>query len=255
MSIEDKIRKLLAKARGTDSEEEAAAFVAKAHSLLAEHNLELAAVDVTVETGEVVGQSRRRASYSADWLGWLYMGAAALYFCRAYQLRETDIVHGSTETVRYYVLVGKPHNVAVAEAMVDYLATTVARLGKDYARGRKAAGNYLDDSHLFALWAGFEEGCAGRLRQRLEALAEEARAPAPALAPGAAGGLPALYAAEHQQIKSYLAAQGIHLRKGGPAKTYGTNDAKADGRRAGNAVSLAPQVAPGARTALLGAGR
>lgn len=80
--IEELIRALIAKAKGTDNEAEAAIFMAKAHDLLEKHQLDLGATlnaDDPVEAFDGLDQ----AASSHKWNRELYRALGALYGCKS----------------------------------------------------------------------------------------------------------------------------------------------------------------------------
>lgn len=91
--IEKLIRSLIAKAKGTDNEAEAAAFMAKAHELLEKHQLDMGATlntDDPIEAFDGLDQ----AATSHKWNRELYRALGALYGCKSirheYYAKEAD---------------------------------------------------------------------------------------------------------------------------------------------------------------------
>lgn len=83
--IEKLIRSLIAKAKGTDNEAEAAAFMAKAHELLEKHQLDMGATlnaDDPIEAFDGLDQ----AATSHKWNRELYRALGALYGCKSIRI-------------------------------------------------------------------------------------------------------------------------------------------------------------------------
>lgn len=99
-----KVSKLLAKAKGTSNENEAAIFAAKAAELLAKHNLDEAMLrehDKSKEEGPV-GAHPYEGRIPDRWRELILQGCARLYFCQL------------TVNGRRYTLYGREHNAVVA---------------------------------------------------------------------------------------------------------------------------------------------
>jgi hypothetical protein len=126
MSIVTKIKALLAKAKSTDNEHEAIAFMQKAEELLEAHQLGLSDLD----TEDPISAHFRRASSngSGDWADFLYSACAAYYGCRL-------VVH----TLDYKGLkresevFGRLSAVVTLNEMHSYMVATVRRLGRQHA--------------------------------------------------------------------------------------------------------------------------
>lgn len=225
MSIEtealmDRISKLLAKAKGTNNEHEAAIFAAKAAELLAEHNLTeamLSARDATREQGPI-GRHPFGTRVPDAWRERVVVGCAKLYFCRivfGVDARDKPLPHTWT-------FVGREHNAKVAAAMADYLIATVKRMAREY-------------SPITREQRDFRKGAGDRLYERLWAKWREQNT-GPATAPSGTT-LPALYKAEELALAEYLGD--INKIKGRGHK-YGEN--AWDGRAAADRISLDAQV-------------
>jgi len=173
------IAKLLAKAKGTNNENEAALFAAKAAELLARHNLTEAQVAARQGSdNDPITEQRMNRKSVAKWRQTIAQGCAKLYFCRV-------LFYGSQVE-----FIGKAHNVEVALSMTDWLCSVVVRMAREYTSDRLG----IED---------FKRGAAIRLYWRLDALYQQQNPPAPT--PEQTGsGLPALYAGEAQAVQLYL---------------------------------------------------
>lgn len=218
-AIMDRIAKLLAKAKGTDNENEAAIFAAKAAELLAEHNLteaQLAARDSGKD--QPIGEHPHPGRTPDLWRQRIAAGCAKVYFC-------TMLVHTDgrgKKSVRFY---GREHNAKVAIAMTDYLIATVKRMAREYSAAK-------------VVQSDFRRGAGDRLFERLMEIYRAAQAPAP-LATGTT--LPALYNSEAKEIAAWVQSK----YRVGKAKTRGhtyKGDGAFAGRDAANRISLNTQV-------------
>jgi hypothetical protein len=222
--VETKVKALLAKANSTQNEHEAAAFAAKAHELLAIHNLDLAKIAAADDKfADVKVGERRVEGYAKGWQGSLATAVAKLYFCDVYLYpfiyKTRD---GKSYSLKGLAYVGKEHNVEVAVSMSDYLVKTVRRLSK----ARPTAGQ-----------ASFQKGCAYTLIARLDKMRSEAQvAVASAISDGS--NLPALYRSESQLVDDFMKKLNLKTR----AVTVKLNEDYIAGSRAAKDVSLAKQV-------------
>lgn len=224
-----KIAALMAKANGTENEHEAAVFAAKAQEMLATHNLTLMDVleGIDAECSETVTQIEVENKHTpADWHKRLLGAVARLYFCRS-------LFCGSK-----FLLVGKPHNVAVAASMFGYLKKTTERLALDWARA---------DSDIVSLseCLNFKHACGLRLAERLYRMFQEQQG---SVSPTGTT-LPALYESETKAIDEFLAR--VY-----PNRTPGLINEEILGRggvagyRAGGEIGLQTQVSNATATQL-----
>lgn len=228
-SILDKVSKLMAKAKKTDNEHEAAIFAAKAAEMLAKHNLDeaqLKGYESSLEEGPI-GSHAYEGRIADRWRELIAMGCAKLYFC------ELTKAHGSRE----YTFHGREHNAKVAMLMLEYLIATVKRMGREYSSVRREQ-------------ADFRKGAGVRLYERLNELYNASVKPAPTSAQIAGTTLPALYQQEEDAVKAYLSKAIPNLRSGGKARGMKMGLGAAAGRQAANKISLNKQVDRKARAAL-----
>lgn len=223
-----KIRALLSKASGTENEHEAAAFAGKAHAMLSQYNISTEELlrSTATDAGESVGKSIHPNKYVGGWRNDLMNATAKYYFCKLLITREGDR--------KAFLLIGKPHNVAVATSMFDYLEKTTIRLGRDWLK----ASHGTRSEQL-----AFEKGCGWRIAARLDEM-RIAAANQPATG---GGGLPALFNNEMQLVQDFLAGMGLRPRA---AKARGAGKINAGffaGRAAAEGVGLGGQVAQAPR--------
>jgi hypothetical protein len=227
--ISDRIRKLLAKARGTENEAEATMFAKYAAEMLQQHNL--SEIDLGGEdASEPLAQ---RTLHSVDWNPWrisILRSLTSLYFSQFYITQE--IFKGKLR--RCMVIVGRPHNLDVVEDMQDYLVKTTIRLAKEYSSQRKII---LD----------FEKGCGHRLAERIAVMAKQAQEPVASLEHQPSGNLPALYKSELQLAQDIVDREcgGAMARRSGH-RTGGSGVTA--GREAGNKVNLGGQISSTRKT-------
>ena len=176
--IISKIRKLQAKAQGTNNEAEAAAFAAKVQQMLLEHNLDASELDKPTEVEfdiEDMGANRT----GKHWRASLAYATARYYMCAMYSSG-----HRGNKAIFY--VTGKAHNRAIAISMYDYLVKTVRRLANEHARA--VAKDYADNlaeyrsmgidypkepPNLKMLRGDFDKGCCLALADRLDKLRRE----------------------------------------------------------------------------------
>lgn len=145
--IKSKIAALLAKAKGTDNEHEAAAFMAKAQELLEQHQIDIGdlidANDPVAKGGFYDASGKWVPSWHKD----LYNSLARLYGCRPIQV---NYYVGIKKTWRVE-LVGRESAIATTELMFPWVKEECNRLGRALAketgvetsRGQRSVGNAL----------------------------------------------------------------------------------------------------------------
>lgn len=270
--ILEKVRALLAKAASTTSEDEAENCARLANRLLEKYNLEMTDLK-DPEDDNVVGEERMQEMYSDPWRTSIVRGACRLYFCNffhaewfdqaeyatalaafekastafrkkhgkewwayegdvAEKYREILKTRPKTDTYRRptFAIVGRPHNRAVCIEMIRYLWDTTRRLSRDYSKVRREK-------------LAFQRGCGERLGYRLTMLAFEAERKAVKV-PGTHVTIYGQFEAENKKLMETL---GLVSRKSAGSNLDGEHAAAGD--RAGQTVSLAPQVGSGTRSA------
>lgn len=132
------------------SEEEAAAFAAKAAEIMEEHGLTM----MELESSSGDGEKREKDAFRMDrtrWFDVLMSAVAASCFCYA----DTD-KSGSSRDQRTFRLFGRASAVITAKITFEYLVRSVQRTFKDIRNG----GGHVNRD-LFC------HGCAERLAERL----------------------------------------------------------------------------------------
>jgi hypothetical protein len=223
----DKIRKLRAKARGTNNEAEAAAFAAKVQELLAEHGLSETALGSDKTEEESIGRTDHKFSGSPARQVML-RAVCKFYMCIA--IRNTS---------GPWIIVGKPTNVMVAIDMFEYLLSTVVRMSNTYAR-ENPGGNKID----------WRRGCMSRLAERLDKLRRaELEKKQERHAGGGAANLPALI---HDEGR----AAALWMKQNIQTTTHTTRvkqgDDAARGRAAAEGIGLHRQVGGGGGRLMIG---
>ena len=129
------IAALLAKARSTDNEHEAATFLAKAHELLEKHQIdmgELADADDPVRHDRGLDS---KGKWMPSWHRHLYRALGHLYGCESVRVTMGGS-HWRQE------LVGRESSIVTVEAMFPYIVTECNRLGREIAKGTGETGAY-----------------------------------------------------------------------------------------------------------------
>lgn len=220
--ILDKVAKLLAKAKGTNNENEAAIFAAKAAELMARHNLDEAMV--AEHTGRdargPIGGHNYDGRVPDRWRELILQGCAKLYFCRLTCTRGHK---------RFYTLYGRQSNATVAKLMADYLFATVKRMAREYSEDKARQND-------------FRKGAGIRLYQRLVELYNTQNIPV------ASGNnpdnLPALYEAEDKEIVAWM-DENLNLKPGPKPMRLGLGALA--GQQAADGINLTTQVGTSAK--------
>lgn len=140
--IERIIRALIAKANGTDNADEAAIFMAKAHALLEEHQLDMGATlnaDDPIEHFEGLDQ----AATSHKWNRELYRALGALYGCKSF--RNTYYAKNADGTFKYNakggfelryqtILTGRASAIMTTQLMYPWVCDQVKAHAKEIAK-------------------------------------------------------------------------------------------------------------------------
>jgi hypothetical protein len=177
--IIDKIRKLLAKANGTNSPEEAAIFAQKAHELLVAHGIDEA--QVITEGQDLPGLSRAavKPRYDTPWFRGLSTAVAQYYMCGVVRSR----VPGIRSTERYE-FIGRESRTVVAASMYEYLEKTIYRLSNEASKDGVVRRN-------------FQKGAAVNMAYRLVNMLKKAKADNPE-------NLPSLYDQAKAEVDEYM---------------------------------------------------
>lgn len=217
MDVIDKIRKLKAKAEGTDNEAEAELFNAKMQELMAKHNI----THLGVETDRVHRDTD--SIYSDPWRQQLICAIAEANFC-APMMYERRRPNG--RLYRQLGFVGSEANVEAALAHYNILERTVLNMSKVY-------------SHIRAQRLSYERGMGIRLAQRVAdrhraAMAQQRQTH------GGGGGLPAVIDQENHLNEQYLRDKNTRKQKTG--KHQKTDHHTRKGYHDGNRVNMEDQI-------------
>lgn len=225
----EKIRKLMALAKGNTTEDEAASAMGKVQELLAKYDLRMADVTMRLTTEKVEGVTQQVfQDQRSRWKIALWQTSAVLNRCEYMTV-------GDRRTFSH-MLLGKPHQVAVAKAMVEYLEASVRRLSKQAEATHKRSPND-------GFRKSFRIGCAARLYVRASRLVEERSKAAWNATTGER--LPALLGLHEQaklEIAKYLADQGIRTKMNKIRGSVRNSEAYAAGSRAAEGISLDKQI-------------
>lgn len=181
----DKIGKLLAKAAGTKNEIERKLFQSKAMALIAENNLDMAAIEMggsSAKAAKRTDEKHKGGLY--QWQRDLWKAVAELNFCMYFNLYTYDPDKVSKYWARkfggvanvpryrrggYYFahrLVGRTVNVTLTKTMAEYLEQAIERELKEELHDR--------GEHLFSEWTnGFRSGAADEVIEKLIARRHE----------------------------------------------------------------------------------
>jgi Protein of unknown function (DUF2786) len=226
------IRALKAKAEGTNNENEAAAFTAKAAEMMAQYGLEEA--QLAVEEQSPIEEVTEKQDWSSP-----SRRALAVAVCRLYMVRPL-----LANQKGHWILIGRKHNIMMAKEMCDYLVKTTLRLSNTWRKENFASNAQMID---------FRKGCFIRLGERIgELRRQQEQAEAPKFHPGGnPANLPALRGQEKDLLDEYLKRTRPHLRYA-RRSTIRTGAAASAGYAAGGTVSLSRQVGGKSSSHLIG---
>lgn len=229
--ILERVKKLMALAGNNPSEAEASAAMAKAHAILAEHNLTLN--DLPEEKVSKPEVHRAEGFYGFPWARSIAQAIAHLYFC------EMFFYHAQGNKKTTFCFVGKEHNTRTAAYVAQHVINAVMRESHKVMRAQ-GGGNSVANS--------FQYGASGRIGQRCRELIAAAKqgnlqgsggANLPALAP--------LYNQEQEANRAVIDSLSLKTGKARQAniKDYAGYQA---GRSFGDRVQLTQSVKGGAST-------
>lgn len=215
-----KVRALRAKAESTGSEAEATAFAAKAAEMMAQYGLEEAQLRVEEQSGVEHVQGKQ------DWSSPSRRALAAAV-CRLYMVKP---IVGRERGE--WILVGRKHNIVMAQEMTDYLVGATRRLSVAWRKENRETQSAMID---------FRKGCFMRLTERVsEMRRQQAESEQPVYSGSNPGNLPALYKTELALANDY-AHQHWNLGRG-KSRNIKMGNAAEHGRRAGDGVSFNQQI-------------
>jgi len=174
-AVISRIRKLMALTTDAGATEAEAALAAShVQRILAEHNLSMAAVETSGGTSSGEGGKRERTAVNKRqvyaWQRYLMNTVAEVNYCVA--LARFGVGKGQ-KIFNGYDLIGRVDNVTTVSLMFEYLLEAIERLARNFV-DNDPARYFTREAH------SFKEGCADRLRERLERqfqdlLAEQAK--------------------------------------------------------------------------------
>ena len=219
-SIIRKIQKLLALGQSSN-EAEANLAMARAQELLAKHNLEMAMIkDAVVAGGTVQAEEKReqtRISRSAQykWQQSLWRAIAEANFCW-YSVAEVFEGKRGTKSatskvrVKRHLILGSESNVIAVRIMGEYLEDTMERILP-----------FPNNERLSRSAISWKTGCAERLQERIEAMAEERKRASDAARPAEGSGTALVLRDVYQ--REYAANYDVRYGKGAHARMLASN--------------------------------
>ena len=172
--IKDRIRKLLALAKGT-TENEAAAAAAKAQTLCDRYNLEAAQIGqgrqggLVVEKLEISPMKRHREGWESSLLTGLSHACDCSPWVDNYRKRD------GRQAGQAYMAVGFPADVALLGYLYPFLEATILRLYKGALAEEKAKAKRWTLAMTYHYKRGFTNGATTRVLQRFQAQRDSRR--------------------------------------------------------------------------------
>lgn len=203
------------------SEAEAGARTAKAMELLAQHNLDIHAIERASGAGPAARKDKKRSGGLYKWQRDLWEEVAKLNFCVYRSIK--GLTKGSSYEQR---LIGRPENVISTEVMAEYLQETVEKHAQAWSKAEGYKSVFVKDA------IAYREGMADRIAERLRDLrrdveakeaAKKAEDAMRAKHPGAASTGTALVLADVKQTEADLNQDYLN---GFPLGTTAANRAK-----------------------------
>lgn len=223
----EKLRKVLALC-DSPSEGEAAAAAAHLARLLEKHNLNIAQLEADGQDAAAIIEHRVPLSTGAPscWRVFLAMDLAETYFC--------SVMLGSSGTKRKtsFYFVGRADNVAVANAVYEFLIDELVRLSRESRREHMEVWDEYVNPNQWQ--ASFGLGAAARIGQRLE---EERAARRPESQ--------ALMVQRDREARDYIDDQYPDLETRSVEATATHAEATREGIMAGDDINLKPLVDDG----------
>jgi hypothetical protein len=230
--ILERVAKLLALST-SPNEHEAAAALAKAHAMLAEHNLSLS--EVNVDNGdpviEEIGHMTAESKVGAQWVRQIWQGTCKLYFCEYAYNRGNHRTH--------HWIIGSTANSKTACAMAEYLTKTIIRLANEASKSH--ADPYVSKGRFNN---SFRTGCAMRVISRMRDMRREAETPSKKNP----SNLPALYKQTQAALDDYSKNTLNTSTNKSRAISASSGAGYKAGREAGDSVGLHTQVGKNSST-------
>jgi hypothetical protein len=163
-AVIEKVRKLLALAKGNDNEHQAEAAANKARELLEAYNLDLAHIHKESGNGGYAPRDKRNLNGGLyAWQRDLWNMTAQLNFCKYW------FIKGNRAGSKYeHELLGSKVNVLSTTLMAQYLQDTVERLAREWMRDNRPGLSIFTKEAI-----AYREGVASRLVSRMWALRQE----------------------------------------------------------------------------------
>lgn len=222
-----RIKKLLALASNNPSEEEAALAAAKAAELMADHKLEMSALDGVNIDPEAVKVGETFVSLGAGlWIGWLAVSVGKAFHSKPIKTRRGG--HSAL------VFIGKRDDVAASIEMMKWLVSQIKSMAVRYARENGAKGKTV--THSFCV------GAANVVCRRLNEAFAKRTAENPRYG--------ALVVVDDKAISTYVAEKWGRLRNQHQRTSTRDYAAYNAGRVAGENVSLNQRAMASPRPAL-----
>ena len=124
-----KVKKLFALSN-SPNENEAALALEKAHALLKEYNLSMSDISPDSKYG-IMEEEFLTGVNESKWKTLIIMGVTEANYC--------TVIKNNRYSGFTYMIVGKPHNIAVAKEMATYLIDTVDRLAKRFPANQRVS--------------------------------------------------------------------------------------------------------------------
>lgn len=226
--ILDKLAKLYAKAKSTDSEQEAQALMAKVQQLLLEHNLAMSTLDNHEAKGKnsvnqkIFEVHRFTTKVEGDWVSKLVNGICNTNLCRA--IRERIGTH-LTDSIMH--IVGREETIPIVIGMIEYLIPTIKRVESQswsQYRGIQKRGAYRRDFLMACTLRVIE-----RLKENQQKIAQENN------------NITALVLRNDQSVQVYIKQAFPHLKSSKPT-VLKQRDGHFAGKSAANNISLNSQI-------------
>ncbi len=240
--IMERVRKMLALANSTSFPEEAATALRMVEKLLAKHNLSMAEVKVHTDKqdngntsgGGKVGETDFVNRNGRPWMRRMYYHCAHLYGCEYLYQRRWG---GKTAQI----FIGKPHNIAVAKEMGDYLIKSIRRLSRAAKRQQLDEFGFVPEKFV----TSFSVGAASEVGHRISKLIKERKGASEAEpAKGKADESTALAVVmtnELQQARDFM-DKNIATVKKNSRQTSVNHSAYSQGIAAGKGIGLNTQI-------------
>lgn len=229
-NILEKIQKLMNLA-DSPNESEAQAAMDKAQALMVQYNISISDILVSDESNDIIEDAIKETGRLASWESVLMAAVSKVNYCDAFVSRSR--YKGKTKLV----MVGKPHHVAVAKSMYDYLCATVERECKRIKK--------QDPLNKGRSWnASFKLGCASRISSRLKERMETLKTEGIPESNVSALVVVDSFKKAQQDITKYHAQSGRNFGKASNIN-FSNGAGYRAGQSAGDSVSLNAQVSSG----------